>query len=87
MITREDLKNSKMHFTMHLDLSDSYQDHYRNDAYPRLTCFVAMPRRRGSKVEPAKRFFVDGIEVFGCRELLALLNAPALSVVGGSEAA
>lgn len=74
MITLEDLKSTRMHFTMHVDLSDSYQDHYRNDAYPRLTCFIAMPRRRGPGFRPTKRFFVDTIEVFGCRELLSRLN-------------
>lgn len=85
-ITRADLKNSTMSFVYHVDFSDFFENHFRNDVYPRLTCVVAGPRRHRSKVMPSKRFFVDGVEVFGCRELLERLNTPQLAVVG-SEAA
>jgi hypothetical protein len=86
VITRDDLKASKMHFTMHVDFRDSFQNHYRNDAYPRLTCIVTSPRRQHSKVAFSKRFFVDGVEVTGCRELLTRLNAERLTVVGRDAA-
>lgn len=87
MITRADLKQSKMAFTAHVDGRDFFQNHYRNDTWPRLACIVTSPRRRGSKVEFSKRFFVDGVEVFRCSDLLERLNAPALRVVGEGEAA
>ena len=84
MITREDLKRSKMRFTAHLDGSDYFQNHFRNDAYPRLTCVVTSPRRRGSKVGFSKRFFVDDVEASRCSDLLDRLNDEKLTVVAGA---
>lgn len=84
-ITRADLVASKMIFVCHVDGSDFYADHYRNTTYPRLTCTVTGPRRRRSKVQPGKCFFVDGVQVTGCAELLERLNKPQLVVVGGSS--
>jgi hypothetical protein len=76
MITRDELKRTTIRFTLHADLRDSFQNHYTNDAFPRLTCIVTSPRNARSKVVFSKRFYVDGVEVFGCRELLDRLNAP-----------
>ncbi|MCK1402068.1 hypothetical protein IVB45_17300 [Bradyrhizobium sp. 4] len=86
-ITREDLVASKLVFVCHVDGSDFYANHYRNETYPRLTGTVSGPRRRRSKVEPGKSFFVDGVRVTSCSELLERLNKPQLAVVGGRESA
>jgi hypothetical protein len=87
MITRDDLKQSKMLMRLHADGRDHFENHYANDRWPRLTCIVTHPRRRNSKVEFSKRFYVDGVEVTSCSELLARLNAPRLTVVGKDVAA
>jgi hypothetical protein len=87
MITRDDLKQSKMLFRAHLDARDHFENHYANNRWPRLTCVVTNPRRRNSKVVFSKRFYVDGVEVTGCRELLARLNAPQLVAIEGGKAA
>lgn len=84
-ITRADLVASKMVFVCHVDGSDFYQNHYCNTTYPRLTCTITGPRRRRSKVQPGKQFFVDGVQVATCTDLLARLNKPKLAVVGGTE--
>lgn len=86
MITRDQLKRTTMRFSMHADFSDSFQNHYVNDAHPRLTCIVTSPRRRNSKAVFSKRFYVDGVEVFGCRELLERLNTPRLALVSAESA-
>lgn len=86
-ITRDDLVASKMIFVCHVDGSDFYADHYRNTIYPRLTCTITGPRRRRSKIQPGKRFFVDGVEVATCTELLERLNEPRLAVVSAESAA
>lgn len=86
MITRNDLKQTTMRFSAHMDARDFFQNHYVNDVHPRLTCIVTSPRNARSKVAFAKRFYVDGVEVFGCLELLERLNAPRLAVVGGKAA-
>lgn len=83
-ITRDDLVASKMAFVCHVDGSDFYADHYRNTTYPRLTCTITGPRRRRSKVQRGKAFFVDGVRVATCTELLERLNRPQLAVVGGA---
>ena len=88
MITRSDLEKSRRwKFVCHVDGSDHFQNHYANETYPRLTCVVTRARRRRSKIQPSKHFYVDGTQVFGCRELLEKLNSPRLQVVGGTEAA
>lgn len=86
-ITREDLVATTMIFVCHVDGSDFYANHFRNATYPRLTATVTGPRRRRSKVRPGKRFFVDGVQVTTCTELLERLNQPQLAGVGGSERA
>lgn len=86
-ITREQLAASNFKFVCHVDGSDYYQNHYVNETWPRLTATVTGPRRRRSKVRQGKAFFVDGIQVTTCSELLERLNKPMLAVVGGSEAA
>jgi hypothetical protein len=86
MITRNDLTNTTMRFVRHVDGSGFFQNHYANDAYPRLTCIVEHPRGRRSKITASKRFFVDGVEVFGCRELLERMNAPAAAAEEGAAA-
>lgn len=75
MITRKDLKLSKMRLAFHLDGSDYCANHYANVTWPKLTCIVTHPRRRKSRVVYSKRFYFDGREVSGCRELLDLMNA------------
>jgi hypothetical protein len=85
MITRNNLTNTTMRMFMHVDGRDFFQNHYANDAYPRLSCIVEQPRGRRSKIITSKRFFVDGIEVFGCRELLERLNAPAAAAEEGAS--
>jgi hypothetical protein len=87
MITREDLTQSKMVFTAHVDGTDYIQNHFRNNRWPRFGAIVTSPRGRKSKVVFSKRFFVDGVEVFRCSDLLERLNAPQLAVVGKGEAA
>jgi hypothetical protein len=87
MITREDLKQTKMQFAMHLDGSGFFQNHYVNTRWPRLTCIVTNPRGRNSKAVFSKRFYVDGVEVTGCRELLERLNAQQLVAIDGGKAA
>jgi hypothetical protein len=87
MITREDLAQSQMLHSLHLDGSDYCQNHYTNNRWPRLTCIATYPRRRGSKIAFTKRFYVDGVEVSRCSELLERLNAPRLAVVDGGKAA
>lgn len=86
-ITRADLEASKMEFVCHVDGSDYYANHFRNTTYPRLTCTVTGPRRRRSKIPPGKSFFVDGVRVTTCTELLEQLNKPQLALVGGSDCA
>jgi RAB protein geranylgeranyltransferase component A len=85
MITRADLAATKMRFIAHIDGSDFYQNHFANVTYPKLVCIVTRPRRRNSKTVCSKRFFFDGQEVFGCHELLELINAP--TATKGAEAA
>lgn len=87
MITREELKASKFVFTAHLDGRDYFQNHFANNRWPRFTCIVTSPRSGKSKVEYSKRFYVDGVEVFRCGDLLARLNAPRLTSIEGGKAA
>lgn len=77
-ITREDLQNERRwQNTCHIDFAQSFQNWYRHATWPRLTCVVSHPRGRRSKIKFAKRFFVDGVEVFTCSGLLERLNTPA----------
>jgi hypothetical protein len=85
-ITREDLQRERQwRHTSHIDFAQSFQNWYRHVTWPRLTCVVSHPRGRRSKIKFSKRFFVDGIEVMTCTELLEALNKPQLAIVAADR--